>query len=71
MDLANGCAVLEMFRFGRLVVDDCHLLAKELDALLAGPVSSYLQRAAPLYALRAIEAQVRWGIADAEPLGKS
>lgn len=64
--------MLEMFRFGRLVVDDCQLLARDLELLLAEPkVSSYLPKAAPLYAVQAMCAQSRWGIADAEPLGTS
>ncbi|CAJ1417488.1 unnamed protein product [Effrenium voratum] len=65
-ELAHGGAVLEMFRFNRLVLDDCHLLARDLVQICAAkgvePRAQYLAKVAPLYAVLAIGAHARWGI---------
>lgn len=72
MALANSGAVLEMFHFNRLVLDDCQLLARDLEQIISGgapnSLALYLTKVAPLYAVHAIRAQSRWGLADLECL---
>eukprot|EP00931_Biecheleriopsis_adriatica_P047138 TRINITY_DN27147_c0_g1_i1.p1 TRINITY_DN27147_c0_g1~~TRINITY_DN27147_c0_g1_i1.p1 ORF type:complete len:1922 (-),score=400.77 TRINITY_DN27147_c0_g1_i1:58-5130(-) len=68
-ELAAGPALLEMFRFRRLVLDGCDAPARQLGKLLTGSSSSgglapYLATAAPLYAIHALEAHARWGLAS-------
>ncbi|CAE7040695.1 fhkA [Symbiodinium sp. KB8] len=68
-EVTGSPALLEMFRFKRLVIDDCHLLARPLGQLVSsrssqsGGLSQYLGKVGPLYAVHAIEAHARWGIA--------
>ncbi|CAE6925998.1 fhkA [Symbiodinium sp. CCMP2456] len=68
-EVTGSPALLEMFRFKRLVIDDCHLVARPLGQLVSsrsshsGGLSQYLGKVAPLYAVHAIEAHARWGIA--------
>eukprot|EP00435_Cladocopium_sp_Y103_P046188 s1049_g13.t1 len=73
IDLANSGAVLEMFRFNRLVLDDCHDMVRDLEQLLgAGSaftnLSHYLTKVSPLYAVHAITANSRWCLSDSECL---
>jgi len=68
-EVVSSPALLEMFRFRRLIFDDCHLLARSLGQLVSGTgtfsggVNQYLSKVAPFYAVHAIEAHIRWGIA--------
>eukprot|EP00930_Biecheleria_cincta_P034416 TRINITY_DN23790_c0_g1_i1.p1 TRINITY_DN23790_c0_g1~~TRINITY_DN23790_c0_g1_i1.p1 ORF type:complete len:1916 (+),score=366.35 TRINITY_DN23790_c0_g1_i1:46-5793(+) len=75
--LGAGPALLEMFRFRRLVLDECDVPAKLLGQLVVSGSSSsitmgasssslaqYLSTAALLYALHSLDARSRWAIAS-------